>query len=302
MFDVFTEEDEVLIKDGIANLYWYRGDLHKAWLRSGVTVDMKEDISGLRTEDGQELSKRKQMDVLYERLRAGDFHLRVRISRNFVRILVEQKSFTPQNVKHRIEIAERCALKLRERIAKQEKDRESREGIRARAQKHSQETYESQLAKLRAKFEEAHNLPPQKKGYALEGIFTELMRISRIPVEESFRIEGEQIDGAIKYDGHHYLVELKWIAEKTDPKEIGHFFYKVEGKPEGRGIFIAMNGFSDGAITTLHKGKDLMVLLFDGIHLANVIYGLYTFEELLEYAVSQASVHGKLYCAHNLQG
>ena len=36
MFDVFTEQIEVLIKDGIANLYWYKGDLQKAWLRAGV--------------------------------------------------------------------------------------------------------------------------------------------------------------------------------------------------------------------------------------------------------------------------
>lgn len=38
MFDVFTEQIEVLIKDGIANLYWYKGDLQKAWLRAGVSA------------------------------------------------------------------------------------------------------------------------------------------------------------------------------------------------------------------------------------------------------------------------
>ncbi len=30
IFDVFTEGVEILIKYGIANLYWYKGDLHKA--------------------------------------------------------------------------------------------------------------------------------------------------------------------------------------------------------------------------------------------------------------------------------
>ena len=71
MFDVFTEEIEVLIKDGIANLYWYKGDLHKAWLRSGVAPGLKDEIVRLRNEEGQELSKRRQMDSLYERLRNG---------------------------------------------------------------------------------------------------------------------------------------------------------------------------------------------------------------------------------------
>lgn len=301
MFDVFTEEVEVLIKDGIANLYWYKGDLHKAWLRSGVASVVRDEIIRLKAEDGQALSKRRQMDVLYERLRSGDYDRRLEISRNFVRILIEHTSFTPQNEKHRVETAERSALKLRELIRQQEKDREYRDSIRVSAEKASRETYQSKLGELRIKFAEAHDLPPQKKGYALEKLFTELMRISGIPVEEPFRIEGEQLDGAVKYDGHYYLVELKWVEGKTEPKEIGHFFYKVDGKLQARGLFIAMNGFSDGAIANLPKGKELKVLLLDGNHLANVIYGLYKFRELLEHAIRQASLRGEIYCAHNLK-
>lgn len=301
MFDVFTEEVEVLIKDGIANLYWYKGDLQKAWLRSGVSSAVRDEIVQLRSDEGRELSKRRQMDALYERLRSGDYNRRLEISRNFVRILIEHNGFTPQSEKHRVEIAERSALKLRELIRQQEKNREYRDSIRASAEKASRETYESRLGELRIKFAEAHDLPPQKKGYAFEKLFTELMRISGIPVEEPFRIEGEQLDGAVKYDGHYYLLELKWVEGKTEPKEIGHFFYKVDGKLQARGLFIAMNGFSDGAIATLPKGKELKVLLLDGNHLANVIYGLYRFQELLEHAIRQASLRGEIYCAHNLQ-
>jgi hypothetical protein len=301
MFDVFTEEVEVLIKDGIANLYWYKSDLQKAWLRSGVSSAVRDEIVRLKSEEGRELSKRRQMDALYERLRSGDYNRRLEISRNFVRILIEHTGFTPQNERHRVEIAERSALKLRELIRQQEKDREYRDSIRASAEKASRETYESKLGELRIKFSEAHDLPPQKKGYALEKLFTELMRISGIPVEEPFRIEGEQLDGAVKYDGHYYLVELKWVEGKTEPKEIGHFFYKVDGKLQARGLFIAMNGFSDGAVATLPKGKELKVLLLDGIHLTNVIHGLYNFQMLLEHAIRQASLRGEIYCAHNLQ-
>jgi hypothetical protein len=46
----------------------------------------------------------------------------------------------------------------------------------------------------------------------LEKIFPELMRISGIPCDGPFKIVGEQMDGAIKYDGHHYIVELKWVG------------------------------------------------------------------------------------------
>jgi hypothetical protein len=74
MLDVFTEEIEVLVKDGLANLYWYKVDLHKAWLRSGVSAEVRDEILRERMHDGQELSKRRQMDVLYEKLRSDDYN------------------------------------------------------------------------------------------------------------------------------------------------------------------------------------------------------------------------------------
>ena len=67
MLDVFTEEVEVIVKDGIANLYWYKSDLHKAWLRSGVPAAIHDEVIRLRTKDDQDLSKRRQMDALYNR-------------------------------------------------------------------------------------------------------------------------------------------------------------------------------------------------------------------------------------------
>ena len=120
MLDVFTEEVEVIVKDGIANLYWYKSDLHKAWLRSGVPATIRDEVIRLRTKDDQEFSKRRQMDALYDRLRSGEYNRRLEISRNFVRILIEQKMFVPQSEMHRVEIAERCSLKLRELIRQQD--------------------------------------------------------------------------------------------------------------------------------------------------------------------------------------
>ena len=63
---------------------------------------------------------------------------------------------------------------------------------------------------------------------------------------------------------------------------------------------ISMNGFTDGVIESLPRGKKLKVILLDGVHLTNVIFGLYSFRELLEHAISQASYNSNLYCAHDL--
>lgn len=154
---------------------------------------------------------------------------------------------------------------------------------------------------MREQFFEMNKLEEkQKRGYELEKIFPKLMDISGIPVEEPFRIVGEQIDGAIKYDGHYYLVELKWIDRKVDQKDIASLYLKAEGKMEARGLFIAMNGYSNEVLSSLPRGKDLKVLLLDGIHLTNVISGIYRFQELLEHAISQATLKAEIYCSHDL--
>ena len=303
MFDVFTEQIEVLIKDGIANLYWYRGDLQKAWLRAEVPQAMGKEIYELKDDEGNPLSKRKQMDKLYEGLRDAEYSLRLRISREFVKTLIEHKNFVPQQQNHRIEIAERAALKLREVIAVQkteqeQKERTKREAVATTAARKL--SYDEELIVVRASFERALVMQPKPRGYALEKVFVELMRISGIQVEEPFSNKGEQLDGAIKYDSNYYLIELKWVANKLEPIHIGAFYYKVDGKMDARGIVIAMNGFTDGVHETLPKGKELKVMLLDGNHLANVIYGNYRFQELLDHAIKCASLNGKLYCSHQL--
>lgn len=300
MFDVFTEEIEVLIKDGVANLYWYRADLYKAWLRSGVSQEVADRIYNSRDNEGNKLTKRQQMDSLYNELRIGNYNRRLEVSRNFVRLLVEQQSFTPQDEKHRIDRAEHCALKLREIIRKQHEEKEYRESIRRRAKEASKETYEDQLGRLRDDFMRYTELRPQERGYALEKLFPKLMGISGIPVQEPFRIIGEQIDGGIKYDGRYYIIELKWTEDKIGPDDIGSFYYKVDGKLDSRGIMISMGGYTDGVLKGLPRGKEIKILLLDGIHFSNVIFGLYTFQELLEHCISHAAYKCELYCPHEI--
>lgn len=154
--------------------------------------------------------------------------------------------------------------------------------------------------RIRERFVEIQQFEGQQRGYEFEKIFTSLMRASAIPVEEPFRIVGEQIDGAIKYDGHFYLVELKWVQRVCNQPDIASLYMKVEGKMGARGLFIAMQGYSSEVLQSLPKGKEIKVLLLDGVHLANVLFGNYTFQELMEHAVSYASLRGEIYCPKNI--
>lgn len=298
MFDIFTEELELSIKSGIANLYWFLGDLRKAWLRAGVDQKLCTSLFNKKQVDGSKLTKRQLMDMLYEELRNSDFNRRLEISRNFVRFLIEHRNFVPQADGHRIQIAETCALKLNRIIEQQTKDRELRE-VRPRKAS-GQLRKDDPLKAIRELLIKAKDAAPQQRGYELEELLVRLMRINQIPIEESFRIAGEQIDGAIKFDGHYYLVEAKWTEAKTDPKEIGSFYYKVEGKLEGRGFFLSMNGYTEGVLASLPRGKELRVILLDGNHLSKVIFGTYTLRELLDHAISYASLRASIYCPHTI--
>jgi hypothetical protein len=300
MFDVFTEEIEVQIKKGISNLYWYLGDLEKAWLRAGVDNNLTSKLFATKQEDGNKSSKRQLMDLLYREIRNVDYNRRLEISRNFVRFLIEHKNFVPINDNHKIGIAETCALKLKEIIEQQRQQFEYNQQIRKKVKEAKTIDYYSELLRVRDQFMEAEKLEGQKRGYAFEKLVIELMKISSIPVEEPFKIIGEQIDGAIKYGGHFYLFELKWTKANAAHNEISSLYLKVEGKMEARGIFISMNGYSSEILQSLPKGKKLNTILLDGTHFSNVIFGLYTFQELLEHAISQASLKGEIYCSHSL--
>lgn len=301
MFDVFNIEIETLIKDGLSHLYWFKADLHKAWLVSGVSQPVVGEIKKLVNAEGKNLSKREQMDVLYERLRDGDFNRRLEVSRNFARILLEQKDFVAKDNGHQVHRAQLASLKLKELHAKQNQEQERKQTVREKSVRPVEESYDAQLGKLRDRFFAAHNMAPQAKGYELEKIFTQLMLLSGITVVEPFRIVGEQFDGAIKYEGRFYLVELKWTAAKSDPEQIGHFFYKISGKMDGRGLFISMAGFTDGVTSTLPHGKELTMMLLDGIHLTSVLTGQYTFKKLLDHAIKSIALKGNIYCTRDLQ-
>lgn len=301
MIDVFNEQIEVLIKDGISNLYWFKGDLKKICLKSGVPSDLTNRLFNQKFADGKTLSKRELLDKLYENLRDSNYNIRLEISRNFVRTLIEHKNFVPQDKNHRIEKAESVALKLKSIIQEQNKEREYKENIRKRANDGNTKNFEEEKNKLQEKFLEISKIDsPQKRGYELEKFFPELMKHHQIIVEESFKIIGEQIDGAIKYDGNYYLIELKWQKEKPNQAQISSLYLKAEGKFNAFGIFISMEGFSNEVLQSLPIGKNLKVILLDGNHLSNVIFGIYSFSELLEHAISQASLKGNIYCNHNI--
>lgn len=69
---------------------------------------------------------------------------------------------------------------------------------------------------------------PQKRGKLLEGILNDLFKAHDILLREDFIRQDpcgnavvEQIDGVIEFEGHIYLVEMKWIKAPVGVNDLG---------------------------------------------------------------------------------
>lgn len=135
----------------------------------------------------------------------------------------------------------------------------------------------------------------QKRGYLFEEFLRKLFLNEGIEVTESFKIVGEQIDGAIKYDGEHYIIEAKWHDKWSASDDLYQFAAKVEGKMYGRGIFISINGFSPDSVQALTTGKALKTILVDGGDLVLIIENMYTVKEMPNSKIKAAQTMGRIY-------
>ncbi|MFJ3009213.1 restriction endonuclease [Pseudomonas fluorescens] len=134
-----------------------------------------------------------------------------------------------------------------------------------------------------------------KRGYELEQILQAMCKLAALEATEPFRVNGEQIDGAVKYDGEHYLLEAKWQEKAASNEAVYQFAGKVEGKMYGRGIFVSIHGFSDDVIRSLATGKAIRTIFVDGGDLIIVLEGILGFAEMLDRKIKAAQTKGLIY-------
>lgn len=122
-----------------------------------------------------------------------------------------------------------------------------------------------------------------------------MSKISGLEVTKPFKVNGEQIDGAVKYDGEHYIVEAKWQDKASANEPVYQFAQKVEGKMYGRGLFVSVNGFSDHVISSLVSGKAIRTIFIDGGDIMLVLENYLSFSEMLDKKIGLAQTKGLIY-------
>jgi hypothetical protein len=184
------------------------------------------------------------------------------------------------------------------RDAKIAEERKRREEAEAALQKSV-----DSLPGLRDRFLQLHagKVAPQRRGYVLEEILLELSRVGGLEITEGFRVNGEQIDGALKYEGEHYLIEAKWHDQGASNEPVYQFAAKVEGKMYGRGLFVSLQGYSENVVRSLIMGKAIKTILVDGEDLILVLERHLAFAEMIDRKVKAAQTRGLIY-VHPISG
>lgn len=138
----------------------------------------------------------------------------------------------------------------------------------------------------------------QRRGYLLQDLLNRVFDLHAIPVVSSFtRNEGgEQIDGAFKLEGWHYIVECRWRKKLSDIRELDGLSGQLNrsGK-QMMGLFLSINGWSDNVRPLLKQNPSKSILLMDGYDLRTVLAGQVDLREFLLAKIAKLNLETEPY-------
>jgi hypothetical protein len=160
--------------------------------------------------------------------------------------------------------------------AREAKARElARQEELARLSRERNELLKRQSDLLLMMFDEmATSADPQRRGYLLQDLFNRLFDLHEVPVVRSFTRNsgGEQIDGAFKLEGWHYIVECRWRERLADIRQLDGLLGQVNrsGK-QTMGMFLSVEGWSENVPGLLKQNPEKAVFLMHGYDLRCVL-------------------------------
>ncbi|HEV7670443.1 MAG TPA: hypothetical protein VGS22_18140 [Thermoanaerobaculia bacterium] len=288
----------VALKEALTHLYWYKSDL-RSFLTS--TLSAPAILSRLNWDDFKrniasaliDLLDRNQGDhqadllrLLTEVSRVEDFSHLERLDGGLEKAKIAKAS---------VRALRKLTQGHEELFAEQKKMEERRQKAHAEllrttaVQEKLEESKKDYFALL------GTSGSPQRRGYRLEKIIRELFAIFDLDPRASFKIVGEQIDGAFTFDATDYLLEAKWQKELVGAADLDILAGRLSRKLDNTlGLFLSINGFSEDGVKAHSAGRRLM-LLMDGSDLMAVLEGRIDLIQLLLRKRREASQTGNIY-------
>lgn len=287
----------VALKEALTDVYWYKGDL-RSFLSS--TLSNPEILGRVNWEDYKRNIVGFVVDFLARR--------QDQFQPDLVRLMTEVSRIEDFSHLAQLDDGDKKVKKAKTAVAAlkkltaahdtlHEEERKVEERRNAAFQKLVKTTsVQEKLAELtKAYFSLLGSDDPQKRGYALEKILKELFVLFDLDPKASFKITGEQIDGAFSFDGTDYLLEAKWQKESVATKDLDSLAGKLSRKLDNTlGLYLSINGYSDDAVRLHSSGRSLMILV-DGSDIMAVLEGRIDLLQLLLRKRRHASQTGNIY-------
>jgi len=273
------------LKEALAHIYWRKRDL-----RSFIhhTIDNKAIVA---TIDWENNTKYESVSVLIDRMaQRHDLY-----EDDLLKLFDATMHFDDfshlefwDEAEKKIERARNSVEALRQHASgyfslREEKERAAQRRKAYEALINEQLSVEQKTAELRNDFFAiSAEQNAQKRGYLFERFLNELFQLFDLEPKGSFKLTGEQIDGAFTFQHQDYLLEAKWQQEPAQPKDLYSFGGKISGKLKVTlGLFISFNGFSPDSLKVespvlksmiLMDGADLMAVLERRIRLDQMLF------------------------------
>src|ERR1700678_980302 len=286
----------ISLKEALTKVYWYKRDL-RTFLHTALGQSAL--LSGLNWDD----YKRNIVNALIDHMVRHE----VRFQTELVTLMSEVSAVSDFSHLEKLEdgaakAAEaRLAVKaLQNHTQGHDSLSEERSKLEERQQKAKERTARGDairhgLEKLNNDFitflSEANH---QRRGFLLEKMLRELFELFDLDPRASFRIVGEQIDGAFTFETTDYLFEGKWEASRIAAADLDVLAGKLSRKLDNTlGLFLSINGFTEDGVTTHSAGRRVMILM-DGADLMAVLEGRIDLVQLLHRKRREASQTGNI--------
>lgn len=286
------------LKEALTNIYWYKSDL-RSFIMNTVNDtnilakldwnDYKRNIVTLLINHlarNQDTYQNDLLRLMSEVIKIEDFSHLSRLEDGAEKVSKAEESVNALRtlVKEHFDLVEKQRISEEQRKVAYEKMLRN-QGVRDRL-KEIEKDYLGLISSTN----------PQQRGFDLEHVLRDLFTLFDLDPKASFRITGEQIDGAFTFDNTDYILEAKWQQEPVGTRELDSLHSKLARMTleNTLGLFLSINGYSNDAVKAHSSGRRLMILM-DGSHLMAVIESRIDLMQLLLRMRRHASQTGNIY-------
>jgi hypothetical protein len=285
------------LKQALTDVYWYKSDL-RSFLTA--TLSKPELVSQLNWDD----YKRNIVGALVDRLsRNEDLYQAdlLRLMTEVARIEDFEHLLRLDDGKAKAKKAQHAVLALRKYVGDPTATDAEDEEIESRRRTAYQALLKTSAVQDHLKgltknyYELLGGTEAQKRGYQLERLLRDLFTLFDLDPKASFKVVGEQIDGAFTFQSTDYLLEAKWQKGLVDAADLDSLAGKLTRKLDNTlGLYLSINGYSDDGVRQHSSGRRLMILM-DGSDLMAVLEARIDLIQLLLRKRRHAAQTGNIY-------